>query len=226
MKQYSKILKLPILEDFYDYKKSVHLTIIAVYILILLLVTTLSPNPMRMAFFVTTPMLFAKLLLFRKVLLNDITIFIKHLKRYIPFVLVGGVLTVALNVLGGIISSLLGADNAPNQVAAELAFWQTPFLGFFALVIVAPIAEELVFRRSIKVMVKNKIFYYFLSALLFGVAHIFIDFTFPYSFAFIFPYIFAGLGYMFIYDKSNNIWCPILAHLLSNALGVIILLLS
>lgn len=105
MKQYSKFFKLPILEDFYDYKKPVHLTIFAVYILIMLLVTQLSPNPMRMAFFVTAPMLFAKLFLFRKVLINDIAIFTKYLKRYIPFVLAGSVLTIALNILGGIINA-------------------------------------------------------------------------------------------------------------------------
>ena len=222
-----RLFKLPDVQNFVDYKKSIYLTVFVIYAAILVLVLTLPANPMGMAFIVTTPMLFVLMYLFRKILLNDIKVFKEHIKRYIPFILVGFVLAVALNILGNIISQLIGVyGGGTNQEAVISAFWQTPLLGVFALLIVAPISEELIFRRTIMVMVENKFLYYLLSAFLFGMAHVVIGFTFPSSFVFIFPTALAGLGYAFVYDKSNNIWCPIFVHLLSNALALAFLLAS
>ena len=221
-----KLFRLPEMDDFVDYKKSIHLAIFTVYALILILVMTFSSNPMYLAYYVSTLMFFVLLYLFSKVLINDIKAFGKNFKRYLPFILVGFILCVFLNVLGGNITAWIGAGDIPNQEAAESAFWQTPLLGAFAKVIVAPISEELMFRRSIRVMVKNKVLYYLLSMFLFGMAHLIIGFTFPSSFAFIFLYALTGLGFAFVYDKSNNIWCAIFVHILVNGLGVIMLLVS
>ncbi|MDR2571525.1 MAG: CPBP family intramembrane metalloprotease, partial [Oscillospiraceae bacterium] len=71
----------------------------------------------------------------------------------------------------------------------------------------------------------NKLLYYFLSVFLFGMAHLIIGFTFPTSFAFILSYALSAIGYIYVYEKSNNIWCPIFTHMLLNAVPVSLIII-
>ena len=218
---------LPVVEDFYDYKQSIYLVIFAVYFITDVLVSTLSSNPMGLTFRIQPPMFLVVLFLFRKLLLNDIKIFGKHLKRYIPLVLGGFVGYFVLTIVGSNISYwILGDATLPNSEAADIAFAQAPFLGFFMIVIVGPILEELMYRRAIRVIVKSKLLYYTLSALLFGLAHIMIGFIFPTSLALIFTHALGGLLLAIVYEKTNNIWCSICIHMLNNGLGACMMLAS
>jgi len=220
MKKIDDFFKLPVLEDFYDYRKSVHFAFFAVYAVVMFSFMTFSPNPANATLIAAPLMFFILLYLYRKVLLNDIKLFKKHYEQYITFSLAGAVLIIALNFLGNFINVWIEGA-APNQDAAVEAFWRSPILMAAYITIVVPISEELMFRRAIRGMTKSKLVYYSLSALLFGLAHIIINFEFPYSFAFIFTYALPGLGFAFIYDKSKNIYCPIFTHLIINVMSVI-----
>ncbi|MDR2599154.1 MAG: CPBP family intramembrane metalloprotease [Oscillospiraceae bacterium] len=213
--------------DFNDYKKTTYMVFFAIYFIIDIIISVFSTNPMRLTFIIQTPMLFIALFLFRKLLINDIKLFKDNKKRYTLFIIIGLVCLMFFNILGSNISYwILGDATLPNQEATEFAFAQTPFLGFFVIAFAAPFLEELMYRRAIKVIIKNKALYYIISALLFGFAHITIGFTFPVSFAFIFTHTLVGLCLAFIYDKTKNIWCPIFIHLLNNGFGAIIMLVS
>ena len=228
-KEKKRFSVVPSIEDLYDYKKSTYLKIFTVWVSIATVsASILSSNPMGMwiKFIIDAPIFLIMLFVFRKLLHNDIKIFVGNLKRYIPFVLIGFVLYIIVGTLGNNISTWLGAETSSNQAAVEAAFSQTPFLGAMVIVIFAPIVEELMFRRAIKVMVTNKFFYYLLSALLFGMAHLVIGFSFPSSFAFIFSYALCGLCLAFVYDVSRNIWCNTIIHMLNNGIGVIIMFAS
>ena len=216
--------KLPILGNFNDYSYSTHLIIFSSYITINALILTLSTNPMVHKFIADIPMFFILLYLFRKILINDIKIFKDNLKKYIPFTLFGFVLIFVLMFFSSALEFNIDGVSmgaSPNQEIAASAFSQMPLLGAFAIIIIAPLLEELIFRRSVKILVKNKFLYFFLSAFLFGMAHLLIGFTFPASFIFIIPYFIGGLGWAIMYHKSNNIWCAIIPHLLSNLIAAI-----
>jgi membrane protease YdiL (CAAX protease family) len=222
-----EIFKVPFINDFNDYRKLTYIAFFAIYFIIDILVSFLSTNPMRLTFIIQAPMLFIVLIIFRKLLINDIKLFKENKKYCILFVFIGFVCLMFLNILGSNISYwILGDATLPNQEAVEFAFVQTPYLGFFVIAIAAPFLEELMYRRAIKVIIKNKIFYYILSSLLFGFAHITIGFTVPASFALIFTHALVGLCLAFIYDKTKNIWCSIFIHILNNGLGAIIMLVS
>jgi len=164
------------------------------------------------------------IILFRKLLANDVRVFGNYRKRYIPFILVGAALTIVLSGVGDTISANIGAGLLPNQQAnAEMAA-SYPVLAFFQMAICAPVIEELIFRRAIKVIAPNRLVYYIASVLLFGFFHIIWGFTFPASFLLMFGSAGAALALAYIYDRSNNIWCSILAHLINNVLAVIVML--
>jgi len=219
----TKFFKPSILEDFYDYKKSTHLIFFTIHIIIVILML-LSSN--HIIVFTGIPlMLMVLIYLYRKVLIHDIKVFGKHWEKYVVFVLLGFIFVTVLNASGALITTGL-VGSAPNQDAVISAFWQTPILGAFYIAIAGPISEELIFRRAIKGMSKNKLLYYFLSVSLFAFMHIIVDFSFPQSFAPIFGYALPALGFAFLYDKSNNIWCPIFVHILINTLAVIGILLA
>ena len=225
-----RTFKLPAVEDYLDYKRLTHLGIFAVYIAYISVdawVSSLSDDLMNTAYIVQSLTFFVFLFLFRKVLLHNIRAFGAHLKKYIPFVLVGAVCLFIMMTLGSTLTSLILGDAAlSNQDSMVSAAARIPFFVVFVMVIVAPILEELMFRRSIRVIVNNRLLYYILSPLLFAMPHIIIGFTFPTSFAQVFTYLFGGLCLAFIYEKSNNIWCSIFVHFLNNTLAAIVIVAS
>ncbi len=92
------------------------------------------------------------------------------------------------------------------------------FLVFVAVVIVAPICEELVYRGTLcRLLAKtNKGFAVIFSALLFGLAHMNFDQGLP---------VF-GLGIVFgyMYIRSGSIWVPILCHMFNNLYAFLVTL--
>jgi len=216
---------LPELTEFHDYSWVIYLIIFAVYYVFDFLVSILLPNPMGLSFITYIPLLLIVLYLFRGLLFRDLKAFAENWKRYIPFVLLGLLVFNNLPIIGiGITHLVTGDIVPPNQQALDSAFSQTPFLGLFMIVIAAPIVEELMYRRALRELVRNRWFYYALSALLFGLTHIWIGFIFPVSFVYSITYIISGFVLAVIYERSNNIWCCIFIHFLNNSLGMIAML--
>ena len=111
----------------------------------------------------------------------------------------------------------LGKTFTGYEEASQSAFGGQPLWLLLAVVVVlGPIAEELLFRR----MILGRIKYYFgsrwaivISALLFGIYH-----------GNMVQFVYAGLlglGFGYIYDKSGNIRISIVAHMCLNLLAVL-----
>lgn len=92
------------------------------------------------------------------------------------------------------------------------------------LCIFIPILEEIVFRLEFKKSIKNKNLFIFTSSFIFGLLHI-ISTTKLIELLYIIPYFILGLTFTSIYQKTNNILCNILAHILHNTITVFIILL-
>ena len=101
--------------------------------------------------------------------------------------------------------------------SANLAFGgQNPFLLILTVVIIGPIAEELVFR----LMIFGRIRFYFgsrwailASSLLFGIYHMNMV-------QFIFCTV-LGIILSWFYEKSGNLWIPIGVHMAINFFGIL-----
>lgn len=113
-----------------------------------------------------------------------------------------------------------------NLVRESLKLY--PIIGFLSISVVAPFVEEMIFRFGLrKITGKNKIFP-IISALAFGFAHTiaglgegnFLELLY------IIPY--GALGYTFglVYNKSNNIFSSIVAHMMHNTLVYALIMLA
>ena len=137
------------------------------------------------------------------------------LVKYIP-------ISYLLYLLGNVlVVFLFGESEAANQVAVESLFGYVPvWVMFVMVVIVAPVAEELLFRGLIlfpgdhldTTWVRTII-----SAILFGLIHGPTDVTTAYTY--------IGMGFIFSYaaKRTRTIEAAIVYHFLNNLLGFIII---
>lgn len=174
---------------------------------------------------------------------------IKDLKsfkgKYIGYAFMGFGLVYAGSMAGSMILSIIGINGeASNQEAIESMMSGVPNLLIMGIItiVLAPIVEELVFRKSIfKLFKRRKYLALVVSSLAFGALHVissalvvlllmltkeatYADFI--NEIAFIIPYSLMGVGIGYAYIKSNqNIITAIIAHALNNALSFVLMLL-
>ena len=126
-------------------------------------------------------------------------------------------------LLNGLKSLGVPIDDQPQEVVTLIAEARSffPLIGFFILaVILAPLAEELIFRGAIYGFLKRRFSRWlalFLSAFAFALLHA--------NLASFLPLLFLGIVLALVYEASGNIRVPILLHALFNAHQLLILIL-
>lgn len=131
--------------------------------------------------------------------------------RHIPLAIAGALLCIVATDLA---SELMNLPDLMKQEFTELAhnIW-----GMFALVVVGPLVEELVFREAIiRHLLRHQVHRrtaILVSALLFALIH-FNPIQIPFAFA-------MGIVLAIIYVKMGNILITTLIHISNNALGVL-----
>ena len=179
-------------------------------------------------------------------------IFLKDLKKfkgkYIGYAAMGFGLVYAGSFIGSRLLTLLqvteNKSDATNQEAINAMFSQGPaaILALFVVtVLIAPIVEEIVFRKCIFNLFKDKKMGLYVSTIAFGLLHVISPLTVVFvqcltheadifdlylELMYIIPYSLMGLGMGIAYMKSNNnIIAPILTHTANNLISFIISLL-
>lgn len=115
--------------------------------------------------------------------------------------------------------------NNVNESQLETIMKHSPFLSFFFIVIFAPFTEELTYRYCLfgEIYKKKRWIAYLVCGLIFGFIHF--DFTGIFQktaqealneWLNLPIYIFSGLFLCFVYEKEDNLICPIVAHLVNN----------
>lgn len=138
--------------------------------------------------------------------------------------------TVAMVFLGGLLNILLmslGVEgNAENQDIVTQMVISYPLLMGIAVVILAPIVEELLFRYYLFGFISkhSRWIAYLVSSSLFGFIHVMSDLA--NNWMFILPYAGMGLVLAWSYDSSKRIIYPILVHAANNGLSFILMILA
>ena len=130
-------------------------------------------------------------------------------------------------VLSLIIMLVTGLDNSTNQMILEEMFGQYPFYVSFSAVVFAPIVEEGIFRGGFFrwFSSQSKMKAYAISAILFGLLHVF-ESVFTGNFmdlAFIVVYATMGVVLADLYRRSNQMISCILLHALYNGMSIMAL---
>ena len=95
-----------------------------------------------------------------------------------------------------------------------------------AAIIWAPIVEEVLYRGIIRKLIKNNTIYIIISSVSFGAMHVISEGTLGGAILTAIPYAILGSAFSYIYCKTNNIACNIIAHSLYNTIGVLFMLLG
>jgi len=109
-----------------------------------------------------------------------------------------------------------------NEQAVRDLLIKSPIYAYFSGVIFAPIAEELIFRRSIRNIVKNDTLFILISGVIFGGMHIITGFSGPLDLLYLIPYCTPGLVFAYILAKTDNVLIPMSIHFMHN--GILIAL--
>ena len=135
---------------------------------------------------------------------------------------VGLVIMVASNIL---ISTLFDAGVAGNEQSVQSMIASLPWIMVINAGILAPIVEEIVFRKSYEPLIKNKIIYVLISGFIFGLAHVTGNINSWVDYLFIIPYGALGCCFAFSYVKTKSILTPIMFHMIHNTVLVLISIL-
>ena len=113
---------------------------------------------------------------------------------------------------------------AANEEAVRGLIDKYPLYMAFQLVLYAPITEEIVFRKSIKDIIKNKNLYIIVSGLIFGGLHVLTSLSNPLGFLYLIPYCTLGCIFAHLYQKTDNIFSTITAHSFHNTIALLVYL--
>ena len=154
------------------------------------------------------------LVIYRKDLLN----YSKKLKKtfmksmdksllYYLFFIFGMVI---LNLLLGIIIKTSGPNN--EKLVQEM-ITASPYLMIINAGFIAPIIEELVFRKSFMDTFKNKWLFVIISGFVFGFVHVINTSTTPLEYLYFLPYMSLGVSFALMDYEEKNVLPSIIFHM-------------
>ncbi|MBQ2639432.1 MAG: CPBP family intramembrane metalloprotease [Bacilli bacterium] len=162
------------------------------------------------------------LFVFRKDIIKEFNIFKKDiLKNFdIGFScwIIGLLFMVISNV---IISFILKAGGAENEKLIQQMISKSPWFMIITAGVIAPIIEELIFRKGFKNSFNNKHLFIILSGLVFGLMHV-ISSNSLLEFLYIIPYSSLGISFAVAYYKTDTVFTPIIFHMIHNLILIIL----
>ena len=117
------------------------------------------------------------------------------------------------NIVIGIITNL---NTSSNEEAVQNLVNSTPYLMLFTAGILAPIAEELTFRKGVSKLFKNKWIFATFSGLIFGLLHV-IGSNNILEYLYIIPYGSLGFFFALTYYDTKSICPSIIMHAIHNS---------
>lgn len=161
-----------------------------------------------------------------KQLKHDFKIFKEYFREYSSLVFkTWGKALVVTMIVSLILQIVTGVEKANNQINLQESFKTMPVFIALLSTLYAPIAEELMFRGTIRKFIKNKKAFILVSGILFGLLHVIDDSKTLAEFSYVIVYSVLGMYLSTLYVKTNNLCANIFMHFLQNTLSVIGMLL-
>lgn len=126
---------------------------------------------------------------------------------------IGLILMASSNV---IINKISPNEIANNEESIRSMISVSPYLMLINTAILAPIVEELVFRKSFRTVFKNNLLFVIVSGIVFGGLHVVLSIENVYDYLYLIPYCSLGISLSYMYYKTDNICIPIIMHMIHN----------
>ena len=162
-------------------------------------------------------LVFILFFIYRKDLIKEFKLFKDNLMKNIDIGFKAWITGVIIMVIANlIIITLFKSGMANNEQAVQQMISSLPWLMLINAGLLAPFNEEIVFRKTLKDVFKNKWVYVFLSFLLFGGAHVFGTANNLVDYLYIIPYGALGGAFAYAYYKTDSIFTPMFLHVFHN----------
>lgn len=198
------------------------------YIPVLLFHIDLNSISLRMesylSLFSNTCLIMILFFLYRKDLTKDFQLFKKDFMKNIDigfrYWFLGLVIMVTSNLL---ILFFLPNANPGNEETIQSLIQSAPVMSFLSTAILAPIIEEITFRKTFRDLFQNDKLFIWISGLIFGGLHVFLSLSSVYDLAYLIPYCSLGISFGYIYAKTKTVCTSMCMHLFHN---IVLTLLS
>lgn len=124
-----------------------------------------------------------------------------------------------------ILTFVFKSGGANNENAVQEMIKGLPWLMAINIGILAPFNEEIVFRKTIKDVFKNKWIFITISFLLFGGAHVIGSATTLIDYLYIIPYGVLGAAFAMAYYKTDTVFTSISFHMIHNTILALVSIL-
>lgn len=173
--------------------------------------------------FSTLMCVFIFFFIYRKDLKNDFKSFFKNREENmdigIRYWIIGLISMMAINF---ILNFILKAGGANNEQSVQRMIKAFPLLMLLDAGIIAPFVEEIVFRKTLYDIFKNKWLFIISSFLLFGAAHVMNSAEVLTDYLYIISYGMLGASLALAYYKTNTIFTSVFLHMLHNTILIIL----
>lgn len=129
---------------------------------------------------------------------------------------------VIMTVSSFLIGLFTNQSVSENEELVRQSISVAPLYMLYTCSIVAPLFEEMVFRRALYGLFKVKWIFILLSGLSFGLLHVIGSYNNITDFLYIIPYGAMGACFAYLLTKTKNITLPIIIHMLHNTILVLI----
>lgn len=164
--------------------------------------------------------------LYKKDLKEEFKIFKSNLSDNIDIGIKYWLLGLAGMMISNIILSIfLNAGQAENEELVQKMIETLPYLLIISAGILAPINEEIVFRKVFKDNIKNKIVFVLVAGLIFGYMHV-AGCDNLLQFLYIIPYSSLGISFAIMYNKTNTVFTSISMHMFHNLVLTILSIMA
>lgn len=161
-------------------------------------------------------------ILFRKELIKEFKIFKQGISENIDigfkYWLIGLAGMVVSNIL---ISLIFKSGGAENEQAVQNMIQSAPLFMIINAGIIAPINEEILFRKNFRNVFKNNFIFILVAGIFFGYMHV-SDATTLSQLIYIIPYSSLGITFAIMYCKTKTVFTSICMHAMHNTILTLI----
>ncbi len=131
----------------------------------------------------------------------------------VKYWLLGFLVMIISNVIIGLV---FHGHGATNEKLIQSMTDAIPFIMLINVSILGPFIEEIVFRKSFRLLIKNDKLYILISGLIFGSLHVLTTFQTPIELLYFIPYSSLGIALAAMYVKTDSIFTPLSMHMFHN----------
>lgn len=131
----------------------------------------------------------------------------------IKYWFIGLIVMVISNIFIGL---FISNAKAGNEEGVQQLIHSSKFLSIFAVGILAPIIEELTFRKAFRDVFTNRTLFVLTSGLVFGGLHVILSLNSLWDLFYIIPYSSLGIAFSYMYQKTDNIYTSMIMHIFHN----------